>query len=231
MELLLSLVIIHEQMFRINFFFVSFFSHFFLLWPLAMLCILISWIWTNFSSYLASTTAFSKFFTVKIVFRYLIGSKWRLLYNKRVNNCQNGFFKHHINFDKLFRARSLRPQDKSERTEKDSNRKQILLPTKDTPKTLQRSCPCRFLHWKSIWEPSWIFSSRYYQLMNSGLINAISRFKRGGRFPRSCHGYFHRGSVHYCWSFPVPRMLAHGERYLQIILPREVGGEAEILSS
>ena len=77
MELLLSLVIIHGQMFRINFFFVSFFSHFFLLWPLAMLCILISWIWTNFSPYLASTTAFSKFFTVKIVFRYLIGSKWR----------------------------------------------------------------------------------------------------------------------------------------------------------
>ena len=29
----------------------------------------------------------------------------------------------------------------------------------------------------------------------------------------------------------MPRMLADGERYLQIILPREVGGEAEILSS
>ena len=180
MGLLLSLVIIHGQMCRLIFFFLILFSHFFLLWPLAMLCILISWIWTNFSPYLASTTAFSKFFTVKIVFRYLIGSKWRLLYNKRVNNCQNEFFKHHINFDKLFRARSLRPQDKSERTEKDSNRKQILLPTRDTPKTHQRSCPCRFLHWKSIWEPSWIFSSRYYQQMNS----ATSVFNNG---LKQCH--------------------------------------------
>ena len=62
MGLLFSLVIIHGQMLRINFFFVSFFSHFFLLWPLAMLCILISWILKNFSPYLASTTAFSKFF-------------------------------------------------------------------------------------------------------------------------------------------------------------------------
>ena len=179
MGLLFSLVIIHGQMLRINFFSYLFFRIFFLLWPLAMLCILISWIWTNFSSYLASTTAFSKFFTVKIVFRYLIGSKWRLLYNKRVNNCQNGFFKlmkktYQIKFSdtphqfwQAIQSTFASPQDKSERTEKDSNRKQILLPTRDTPKTHQRSCPCRFLDWKSIWEPSWIFSSRYYQLMNS----------------------------------------------------------------
>ena len=179
MELLFSLVIIHGQMFRLIFFFLILFSHFFLLWPLAILCIQISWIWTNFSPYLASTTAFSKFFTVKIVFRYLIGSKWQLLYNKRVNNCQNGFFKlmkktYQIKFSKTphqfwqaVQSTFASPQDKSERTEKESNRRQILLPTKDTPKTYQRSCPCRFLHWKSIWEPSWKFSSRYFQPMNS----------------------------------------------------------------
>ena len=180
MELLFSLVIIHGQMFRLIFFFLILFSHFFLLWPLAILCIQISWIWTNFSPYLASTTAFSKFFfTVKIVFRYLIGSKWQLLYNKRVNNCQNWFFKlmkktYQIKFSKTphqfwqaVQSTFASPQDKSERTEKESNWRQILLPTKDTPKTYQRSCPCRFLHWKSIWESSWIFSSRYFQPMNS----------------------------------------------------------------
>ena len=35
---------------------------------------------------------FPSFYTVKIVFRYPIGSNWQLLYNKRVTNWQNAFF-------------------------------------------------------------------------------------------------------------------------------------------
>ena len=183
MELLFSLVIIHGQMFRLFFFFLffCFFCFAFLSFygPLQYFAFKFNGFERTSARILQARQPFPSFFTVKIVFRYLIGSKWQLLYNKRVNNCQNGFFKlmkktYQIKFSKTphqfwqaVQSTFASPQDKSERTEKESNRRQILLPTKDTPKTYQRSCPCRFLHWKSIWEPSWIFSSRYYQLMNS----------------------------------------------------------------
>ena len=97
MELLFSLVIIHGQMFRLFFFFLffCFFCFAFLSFygPLQYFAFKFNGFERTSACILEARQPFPSFFTVKIVFRYLIGSKWQLLYNKRVNNCQNGFFK------------------------------------------------------------------------------------------------------------------------------------------
>ena len=97
MELLLSLVIIHGQKFRLFFFFFCIFFFFFAFLsfygPLQYFAFKFNGFERTSACILEARQPFPSFFTVEIVFRYLIGSKWQLLYNKRVNNCQNGFFK------------------------------------------------------------------------------------------------------------------------------------------
>lgn len=52
--------------------------------------------------------------------------------------------KHHIDFDKLLRGRSLRPQDKSEITKKNSEGKQIFLVIERWPSILKTRQKLRY---------------------------------------------------------------------------------------
>ena len=75
MELLLSLVIIHGQMFRLIFIFNSFFAFLSFYGPLQYFAFKFYGFERTSARILQARQPFPSFFTVKIVFRYLIGSK------------------------------------------------------------------------------------------------------------------------------------------------------------